>query len=285
MASGLRSLRAVTAVLYARAMRRTAKMMSLLGFVVMAGAGPACGPPSEPAATPPPPAAVATMGKYSVALGRSVQEILTGAAPPQWLTCADPKTDIRSTQKSERDKFAILGPAPQLVMSGLKVSLSSGGKESSGAFVDGRTLTGPNEKVTWVELTGQTGSMRVPFDNRAKLADLAAPLGPDLQAFVGGLSGSCQASLLEEADLDALPYEVSKDERDAIMVGMRRVKDNLRGSCGAAAAGQGPWEVHFHHADLVFRGAGHMARVRTRLHIEGTSVCAGPIEIEQLIAG
>ena len=245
----------------------------------------ACGPPSGPAATPPPPASVATMGKYSVSLGRSVEEILAGAAPPPWLLCADPRTDVRATTASEREKFSILGPAPQLVMSGLKVSLSAGGKDSAGAFVDGRTLTGPNEKVTWVELTGQSGSMRVPFDNRVKLSDLAAPLGPDLQSFVSGLASACQPPLLEEADLDALPYEVSKDERDAIMVGMRRVKDNVRGSCGAAAAAQGPWEVHFHHADLVYRGAGHMARVRTRLHIEGTSVCAGPIEIEQLIAG
>lgn len=245
----------------------------------------ACGPAVEPAVTPPPPTAVASMGKYSVALGRSVQEVLSGAAPAPWLTCADARTDIRATPASEREKFAVLGPAPQLVMSGLKVSLSAAAKDTSGVFVDGRTLTGPNEKVTWVELTGQSGTMRVPFDNRIKLGDLSAPLGPDLSAFVTNLGASCQATLLEESDLDALPYEVSKDERDAIMVGMRRVKDNLRGSCAAAGAAQGPWEVHFHHADLVYRGAGHMARVRTRLHIEGTSVCAGPIEIEQLIAG
>lgn len=256
-----------------------------MSLSLVAAVAAACGPPSVPAATPPPPAAVASMGKYSVALARSVQEILAGAAPPPWLTCADARADIRATLPSEREKFAILGPAPQLVMSGLKVSLSAGGKDSAGAFVDGRTLTGPNEKVRWVELTGQTGSMRMPFDNRLKVSDLAAPLGPDLQAFVSSLASSCQAPLLEEADLDALPYEVSKDERDAIMVGMRRVKDNLRGSCAAAAAGQGPWEVHFHHADLVYRGAGHMARVRTRLHIEGTSVCAGPIEIEQISTG
>ena len=261
--------------------------LSSLTLIASTLAIAACGPPQERAVTPPPPAAVATMGKYSVSLGRSVSEVLMGAAPPPWLTCADASADIRATQASERQKFAILGPAPTLVMSGLKVSLSAAGRDpqATGVFVDGRTLTGPNEKVTWVELTGQTGALRVPFDNRVKLSELAAPLGPDLQAFVAGLADSCHASLLEEADLDALPYEVSKDERDAIMVGMRRVKDNLKGSCSAAGAAQGPWEVHFHHADLVYRGNSHMARVRTRLHIEGTSVCAGPIEIEQVIAG
>jgi len=255
-----------------------------LALMIASITGAACGPPSEPAVTAPPPAAVASMGKYSVALGRSVQEVLAGAAPPPWLTCVDPKTDIRATQQSERDKFALLGPAPQLVMSGLKVTLSAT-SETSGAFLDGRTLTGPNEKVTWVELTGQSGSMRMPLDNRIKLADLASPLGPDLSTFVSGLSSSCQAPLLDDSDLDGLPYEVSKDERDAIMAGMRRVKDNLKGSCAAAASGQGAWEVHFHHADLVYRGNSHMARVRTRLRIEGTTVCAGPVEIEQLIAG
>lgn len=227
------------------------------------------------------------MGKYSVSLGRSVSDVLMGAAPPAWLTCADPAGDIRATAASEKQKFAILGGSPTLVMSGLKVSLSAPAKDpqAGGAFIDGRTLTGPNEKVTWVELAGQSGPLRVPFDNRVKLSELGAPLGTDLAAFVLGLSSSCTAPLLEESDLDALPYEVQKDERDAIMVGMRRVKDNLKGSCLAAGNAAPPWEVHFHHADLVYRGAGHMARVRTRLHVEGTSVCAGPIEIEQVIAG
>jgi hypothetical protein len=171
-------------------------------------------------------------------------------------------------------------------MVGLKVTLSSvaKGENADIAFIDGRTLTPPNGKVAWVELKGDATKLRMPLDDRAPLDKIAAPLGNDLAVFANGMANGCIVPLLTESDLDALPYEVQKDERDTIMVGMRTVKAGLPAACRAAEQGHGTWEAHFHHADAVYRGAGKMARVRARMHIEGTAPCLGPIEVEQVIS-
>jgi hypothetical protein len=227
------------------------------------------------------------MGGYSVALGQALADVLSGKDAPAFLTCADPKKDVRATDMSEKQKFAALGPSPQLVMVGLKVTLSSvaQGENADIAFIDGRTLTPPNAKVAWVELKGDATKLRMPLDDRAPLDKIAAPLGVDLAAFANGMANGCNVPLLTETDLDALPYEVQKDERDTIMVGMRTVKAGLPIACRAAEQGHGAWEVHFHHADAVYRGAGKMARVRSRMHIEGSAPCLGPVEVVQVMAG
>jgi hypothetical protein len=227
------------------------------------------------------------MGAYSVALGQALTDVLSGKEAPAFLACADPKKDLRATEMSEKQKFAALGPSPQLVMVGLKVTLSSIAQHEGDdvAFIDGRTLTPPNGKVAWVELRGDVTKIRMPLDDRARLDKVAAPLGNDLATFVNGMAGGCNVPLLTETDLDALPYEVQKDERDTIMVGMRTVKAGLPIACRAAEQGHGAWEVHFHHADAVYRGAGKMARVRSRMHLEGSAPCLGPVEVEQVMAG
>jgi hypothetical protein len=239
------------------------------------------------------------MGGYSVAVGQALSDVLAGREGPAFLSCGDARADLRATPAAEKAKFATLGPSPTLVMVGLKVSLSALAKDGTdpgliegartsgppSAFIDARSLVGPNGKVTWVELTGQLSGFRMPLDNRISVTQLVAPLGPDLAAFASGLASGCNVALLTESDLDALPYEVQKDERDTILVGMKRVSLGLPQACRAAAQVDKPWEVHFHHADAVFRGAGHMARVRARMHVEGNAPCLGPIEIEQVIAG
>jgi hypothetical protein len=227
------------------------------------------------------------MGAYSVALGQALADVLSGKEPPSYLACANAASDVRATEASEKAKFASLGPSPQMVMVGLKVTLSSAGQAAGEdvSFLDARSLTPPNGKVTWVELTGQVTKMRMPLDDRARTEKIAAPLGPDLGSFANGLANGCSATLLTESDLDLLPYEVQKDERDTIMLGMKRVQAGLPVACRAAELGRGGWDVHFHHADAVFRGAGKMARVRSRMHIEGNGPCLGPVEVEQVIAG
>jgi hypothetical protein len=224
------------------------------------------------------------MGAYSVEAGRAMLRVIAGMEPPQFVLCADAHADIRATKAYEKGKLLSLGASPELVMVGLKVTLSSI-TDGAPSFIDARSLTGPNGQLAWIELSGQQKVVRAPLENRVGLDKLAAPLGADLSAFVAGLGGPCNARLLSESDLDALPYEVGKDERDTIMIGMRRVKEAMPNACRAAADPSSGWEVHFHHADAVFRGNGQLARVRARMHIEGNAPCLGPIEVEQVTAG
>lgn len=183
-------------------------------------------------------------------------------------------------------------------MSGVKLSLSSPVKNGTPpaeaqdvagpdlvTFLHARSVTGPNEKVSWAELRGYVAGMEKPQENRARVDALVAPLARDLGALTKEASGGCDLHLLDDADLGALPYPLSDDERDVILNEMKTVARGVPRACRATTFAKGPWEVHFHHVDAVFRGAGHLAKVRARLRISGDAPCLGPVEVVQIVAG
>ncbi|MBL8610732.1 MAG: hypothetical protein JNL38_25555 [Myxococcales bacterium] len=270
-----------------------------LGALAAVGALAACGDPPPPKTAPlPTEEARADYGAYSHSLARVIEGALAGKAPPPHALCpGDGKDDVRATAASERQKFAALGPQPALVMVSVKVSLSAHGRAGLApedfndvatatphAFVHARSLVGPNGHTSWAEVTGYVAGMEAPQENRAKLTDLAAPLQSELSALTTGLrADGCTAKLLTGEELDALPYAMGKDERETILTEMKTVARGLPRACKAARSAEPPWEVHFHHVEAIFRGAGSLAKVRARLRVFGESPCLGPIDVTKVV--
>lgn len=229
--------------------------------------------------------------------GGAVQRALLGQPVPAHFLCGG--NDLGTTSEADRTKFRELGPMPSVVMAGFRVSLSSKARASGVpadeprdvpgpaplAFVHGRTFTGPDEKTTWVELSGYLATMEGPHQNRRPVADFAAPIRMGLDTALGALAQpACSVPVLSSATLDALPYPVSADERQTILSEMATVTRGLPRVCRAVQFSAGNWEAHFHHADLVFRGNGRLARVRTRASIVQDRLCLGPAEIMKIAA-
>jgi len=258
----------------------------------------ACGDPPPPKSAPLPPAeAQADFGTYSRSLARTLQDALAGRPAPAHVLCpGDGKDDVRATPAADRQKFAALGPEPALVMVSVKASLSADGRaglaaedfndvptQTPHAFVHVRSLSSPNGQTSWAEVGGYVAGMETPQENRVKLDALAGPLKGELGALLEGLRGGCSAKLLDGEQLDALPYAMGKDERETILAEMKTVARGLPRACKAARAAGGPWEVHFHHVEAIFRGAGSLAKVRARLRVHGEAPCVGPVEVTRVV--
>lgn len=260
--------------------------------------GIACGDPPPPKSAPLPPAeAQADFGTYSRSLARTLNDALAGRpVPPHALCPGDGKDDVRATAAADRQKFAALGPQPALVMVSVKASLSADGRaglaaeefndvqtQTPHAFVHARSLSNPSGPTSWAEVGGYVAGMEAPQENRAKLDALAGPLKGELVTLLEGLRGGCTAKLLDGEQLDALPYAMGKDERETILSEMKTVARGLPRACKAARATDGPWEVHFHHVEGIFRGAGSLAKVRARLRVYGEAPCVGPVEVTRVV--
>ncbi len=273
-------------------MRRHLLALALLGSV-------ACGGPPPAAHAPPvPDEAKAGFGPYTVSAGRAVAAALMGSAVPAHFTCGG-AADLRATAAEEKAKLAPLGAMVDIVTVGFKVSLSARGREGLApeeaqdvatgkltAFVHARSLVGPNGKLTWVDANGYLAGMEVPAENRAEIARLVRPVATGLEETLGGLaSEACVLHLMTAEDLDALPYPLQKDERDVLLSQMKTMARQLPRACRAARSGRPPWEVHFHHLDVVLRGNGMLARARARARIEGDGICLSPAEVLQVVSG
>jgi len=270
----------------------------VVGALVTNAFNASCGgPPAPIAASLPPETRTQSFGAFSLAAGAAAQRALLGQEVPAHFLCGG--SDLSATSAADRTKFRELGPTPSVVMAGFRVSLSSKARASGvpaeeprdvpGAsplvFVHGRTFTGPDEKTSWVELAGYLATMEGPHENRRAVSALAPPIAAGLDAVLVALGQpACEVPVLSGATLDALPYAVSADEKQTILSEMATVTRGLPRVCRAVQFSASSWEAHFHHADLVFRGNGRLARVRARASIVQDRLCLGPAEIMKIAA-
>jgi hypothetical protein len=159
------------------------------------------------------------------------------------------------------------------------------GKGPVRVFMQAYATVSPEGNVSWADVNAYLAALEEPNPDRAAIKSLVQPLRAELTRLADGAqSPDCRVAIMSEADLDALPYPLMKDERDLILAKLAQVQRSLPRVCKAASRATGGWEAHFSHVETVVRGGTSMATLRSKLQIQNDALCLGRVEVVKVVA-